>query len=135
MSPSKDTHGHFEAIKTTSDLIKTVIVIIIQSISIGAFLTAIKFDLSHLQTDFKDFKEDMKHQISDLQLSIKDLNQTKNRVESLAEENHRSLSRMDSIVEELRQSRDNVQELKFVVRDVSRDLETLKQKETERPKK
>ena len=117
-------------VNITSDWVKTMIAIIVQSIAVGFYLASVKSDLGHLTSDFTEFKGQMKSEVKQLNESFSQMVQMKSKMDMMAEGTHDKLSKVDSLDKDIKDSQDKIQELRFQLKDQTRDITNLKDQET-----
>ncbi len=86
----------------TSDWVKTIIAIVVQSIAVGFYLAGVKSDLGHLTEDFKEFKIQIVSDVSGIKAS------SSSKLENFEKE----ISEINQRIYELRdQLKDNIRRL------------------------
>lgn len=116
------TQKNSKGLLVNSDWVKTFIVIVAQSVAIAMFLAAMKSDLEHLTEDFKSFRGEIKPVVDQVV-------QMKSKVDMLGQEADKAGIKAEALDREVRETRDSVQELKLGVKDLTKEIETLKQRE------
>lgn len=129
-SPKTRGGGSSTGISITSDWVKTIIAIIVQSVAVGFYIASVKSDLGHLTDDFKEFKIRMEADISDLRQSVGQIVMIKSKMENMADDSHRGGLRIDGLEKEIQSLNQKIFDMKEQVKDSERSIDRMKENET-----